>query len=168
MLRLGLSPVQHELLLEMVGIVLVLTLIFGTLRIQKPVAAALLPQIEGEGRPHQFLRTRASLWHVAFIVYILFLYVLSTDKRGLGEDTASYPGLLSLLIVVLVPGADFFLRSLLGRFFPAEGTEGLRKNMNASPVIKRAARILLVILALFLLGRVWDVNFFVLGEGELR
>jgi hypothetical protein len=82
----------------------------------------------------------------------------------LGEDTASYPGLLSLLIVVLVPGADFFLRSLLDRFFPAEETEGLRKNMNASPVIKRAARILLVILALFLLGRVWDVNFFVLGE----
>ncbi len=86
----------------------------------------------------------------------------------LGKDTASYPGLLSLLIVVLVPGADFFLRSLLDRFFPAEETEGPRKNMNASPVIKRAARILLVILALFLLGRVWDVNFFVLGEGELR
>ena len=148
----------------MVGIVLVLTLIFGALRIRKPVGAALLPQIEGEGHPHQLLRTLASLWHVAFIVYILFLYILSTYKRGLGEDTASYPGLLSLLIVVLAPGADFFLRSLLNRFFPAEEAEGLGKNMNASPVFKRAARILLVIGALFLLGRVWGVNFFALGE----
>ena len=139
----------------MVGIVLVLTLIFGALRIRKPVGAALLPQIEGEGHPHQLLRTLASLWHVAFIVYIPFLYILSTYKRGLGEDTAAYPGLLSLLIVVLAPGADFFLRSLLNRFFPADEAEGLGKNMNASPVFKRAARILLVILALFLLGRVW-------------
>jgi len=135
-----------------------------TVPIRKPVAAASLPQIEGEGHPHHFLRTLASLWHVAFIVYILFLYILSTYKRGLGEDTASYPGLLSLLIVVLVPGADFFLRSLLNRFFPAEETEELRKNMNASPVFKRAARILLVIGELFLLGRVWGVNFFAFGK----
>ena len=36
--------------------------------------------------------------------------------------------------------------------------------MSASPVFRRAARILLVIGALFLLGQVWDVNFFALGE----
>ena len=75
----------------MVGIVLVLTLIFGALRIRKPVGAALLPQIEGEGRPHQLLRTLASLWHVAFIVYILFLYILSTYKRGLGGTRRPIP-----------------------------------------------------------------------------
>ena len=164
MLKLGISPVQHVLLLEMVGIVVVLTLIFGALRIRKPVAAALMPQIEGEGHPHQVLRSLASFWHVAFIAYILFLYSLSTYKRGLGEDTASYPGLLSLLIVILVPAADFFLRSLLDRFLPAEDTKGMRSGVNASPVFKRAARILLVIGALFLLGRVWDVNFFTLGK----
>jgi len=164
MLRLGISPVQHKLLLEMVAVVLALTIIFGALRMRRPVAAALMPQTEGEGHPHRFLRTLASLWHVAFIVYILFLFSLSIYNGVIGEDTASYPGLLSLLIVVLVPGADFFLRSLLDRFFPAEKTEGPRKNTDASPVFKRAARILLIIGALLLMGRVWNVNFFALGE----
>jgi small-conductance mechanosensitive channel len=69
-----------------------------------------------------------------------------------------------LLILVLVPGVDFFLRSILDRFLPTKETENLRKNVNATPVFKRAARILIVILALFLLGRVWGVNFLALGQ----
>jgi small-conductance mechanosensitive channel len=164
MLRLGLSPVLHELLLDMVSLVLVLTLMVGALRLRKPVAAALLPQIEGEGHPHRLLRSLASLWHVAFIVYILLFYFLSAYKRVTGEQTAAYPGLLSLLIVVSIPGADFFLRSLLDRFLPAEKRDGQRRNASALDVFKRAARILLVILALFLLGKVWGVDFFALGQ----
>ncbi len=164
MLKLGLSAVQHELLFDILRIVVVLTLIVGAVRMRKPVAAALLPQLEGEGHPHRFLGTLASLWHVAFIVYILFLYILATYKRVIGEEMAVYPGLLSLLILLLVPAADFFLRSLLDHFFPVEEPEGSRKDVHALPVFKRAARILVIILAVFLIGKAWGVSFFALGQ----
>ena len=164
MLRLGISAVQHELLLHVVSIVLVLTLIVGAVRMRKPIAAALLPQLEGEGHPHRFLGTLASLWHVAFIVYILFLYILGTYKIVIGEKMAAYPGLLSLLILLLVPAADFFLRSLLDHFFPVEEPEGSRKAVHALPVFKRAARILVIVLAFFLIGEAWGVSFFALGQ----
>ena len=164
MLRLGLAPALHELLVNMVGTVLVITLIVGALRVRKAVTAAMLLQIDGDGYAHRLLGSLASFWHVAFIVYILFLLFLSIYKGVIGEQSGSYPGLLSLLIVVSIPGADFFLRSLLDHLMPAVETDGLRKRVSALPVFKRAARILLVILALFLLGRVWGVNFVDLGR----
>ena len=167
LLKLGVSRVQYELLLDMVGIVLVLTLIVGALQLRKSVATALVAMIEGEGPQHRFLTTLLSLWHVAFIAYVLFLCLLSIYTDVIGEDTTSYPGLLSLLILLLVPPADFFLRSLLDHFFPVEKSQGPRKNVHASAVFKRAARILLVILALFLLGLVWGVNFFAFGRESL-
>ena len=48
MLKLGVSRVQHELLLDMVGSVLVLTLIAGALQLRKSVATALVAMIEQE------------------------------------------------------------------------------------------------------------------------
>jgi len=164
MLRLGVDPVLHELLLDMVSLVLVLALVIGALRIRKTVAAAMLLHIEGEGYLHRLLRSLASLWYVVFIVYVLFLYGLATYKDLLGVQTSNFPGLLSLLIVVLIPAVDFFLRALLDHFMPAPEGDGLHKSVSAAPVFKRAARILVLILALFLLGRVWGVNFFALGK----
>lgn len=164
LLRLGLTPVLHDLLLNMVAVVVVLVLIVGALRIRGSVSAALLRQIEGEGYLSRLLRSLAAYWHVAFIVYVLFIYVLSTYKDVMGARTTSYPGLLSLLIVVLLPGADFFLRALLSRLVPAETGNKPARSMSALPVFKRALRILLLILAFFLLGLVWGVNFFALGR----
>jgi small-conductance mechanosensitive channel len=164
MLRFGLDPVLHELLLDMVAGALVITLIAGALRLRKAVTAALLSQIDGEGYTHRALRSLASLWHVAFIAYVVFLLFLTTYKDVIGEQSASFPGLLSLLIVVSIPGVDFFLRALLDHAMPAVRRDGLSKSVSALPVFKRAARILIIIVALFLLGRVWGVNFFALGQ----
>jgi small-conductance mechanosensitive channel len=164
MLNLGLPSAQHDLLRDIVGFVLALTLIAGAIRLRKPVAAALVAQTEGDDQQYRFLGTLASLWHVAFIAYILFLYILTTYKRTIGEEIASYPGLVSGLIILLVPAADFFLRSLLDYFFPVEKPEGSRKDVHALPVFKRAARILVVILAVFLIGKAWSVSFFALGQ----
>jgi len=164
MLRLGLQPVLYDLLLHLVGVIVVLVLVIGALRVRKAVATALLRQIDGEGFACRLLRALATYWHVGFIAYVLFIFVLSTYKDVMGQEASSYPGLLSLLIVAALPGADFFLRSLLDRLIPADGTGGPRGKMSALPVFKRAARILLVIVALFLLGRVWGVNFFALGQ----
>ena len=122
MLRLGLAPALHELLVNMVATVLVITLIVGALRVRKAVTAAMLLQIDGDGYAHRLLGSLASFWHVAFIVYILFLLFLSTYKGVIGEQSGSYPGLLSLLILVSIPGADFFLRSLLDHLIPEAET----------------------------------------------
>ena len=167
MLDLGLPSAQYGLLRDMVGFVLVITLIAGTIRLRKSVAAALVAETEGDGRRYRFVGTLASHWHVAFIAYVLFVYILATYKRGIGEEVASYPGLVSGLIILLVPAADFVVRSLLDYFFPAEEPEGLRKDVHALPVFKRAARILVVILAVFLIGKAWNVSFFVLGQESL-
>jgi len=164
MSRLGLDPVLHELLLDIVGLVLVLALIVGTLRIRKPVAAALVANVEGAGYLQRLLRALASLWYVAFIVYVLFLYGLSTYKDMIGDKAMAFPGLTSLLIIALIPAVDFFLRALLDHFMPVPESAGRDGRASALPVFKRAARILVVIFALYLLGRVWGVNFFALGQ----
>ncbi len=166
MLRLGVSPVLHALLLNLVGAVVVVLLVAGALSLRKPIAAALLSQVGSEGHGQRLLAVLASLWYAVFIVYVLVIYALNLYKGVVGTSAAAYPGLLSLLIVVLLPAADYLLRSLLDHFFPVEKTSERRKTAGAMPVFKRAARILLVILAIFLLGEVWGVNFFALGRNS--
>ena len=167
MLDLGQPPTEHDLLLDMLSIVMVGVLAAGAFRLRRPIAFSVAARIEDDGRPRPLLRRLASLWYVAFIVYILFLYLLSTYKSVLGQETAAYPGLISLTVILLVPAADFFLRSLLDHAFPAAPNEAGRAATQALPVFKRALRILLVIFAFYLIGRVWGVDFFTLGQAGL-
>ncbi len=167
MLNLGLSQVQHDLIEELVGIVLVSTIVVGVLKLRRSVADALLAQIEGEGHGNRLMRILASFWHVGFIGYVLVLYILSVYRSLIGQEMSSYPALLSLVILLLLPAADFFLRCLLDDFFPAKRAEGSRSDTDALPVFKRAARILLVVLAVFLIGRVWGVDFFAMGQAGI-
>ncbi len=164
MLQLGLPIVQHDLVTNLVGVLLVAIIITATLDVRRPVAAALQGQVEGDGAWSRFLRALASLWAVPFIVYVLFLFVLAVYSALDGRLQGGFPGIQSLLIVLAVPLADFILRALLDhRFGDDEATETVRPG-SAIPVFKRAARVLLIILAVFLIGRVWGVNFFDLGR----
>ncbi len=164
MLQLGLPIVQHDLVTNLVGVLLVAIIIAATLDVRRPVATALQGQVEGDGAWARFLRALASLWAVAFIAYVLFLFVLAV-YTGLDDQLqGGFPGIQSLLIVLALPLADFILRALLDhRFGDDEATEKVRPG-SAIPVFKRAARVLLIILAVFLIGRVWGVNFFDLGR----
>lgn len=167
MLDLGQPPAEHDLLLDALSIVMVTLLVAGAFRLRKPIASSLVARIEDDGRPRPILRRLVSLWHVAFIVYILFLYVLSAYKSVVGQETAAYPGLISLIIILLVPAADFFLRSLLDHALPARSADGGKGAAQALPVFKRALRILLVIFAFYIVGRIWGVDFFMLGQAGL-
>ena len=164
MLNLGLPDVVHQLLLHMLAIVMVTLLIVGVLRLHRPISEAVVAEIESDGTRRRVLVGLVSLWPAAFIGYLLFLYGLSTYKSVVGQETAAYPGLISLIVVLLIPAADFVLRSLLDHLFPARQSEVGRQ---ALPVFKRAARILLVIAAVYLVGRAWGVDFFTLGQAGL-
>ena len=164
MLALGLPQVLYELLLDLASVVIVIVLVVGATRLHRAVSEALLTQIHGESYAARLLRGFAAYWHVAFIAYVIFLYVLSTYQSVTGTASSTHIGLQSLLIVALLPAADFFLRCLLERLLPAESAHVAGGSRDALPVFKRAARILLVILALFLLGRIWGVDFFTLGK----
>ena len=166
MLNLGLPLAHHELVLQLVGIVVVVVLIIAAFRLHRPVAAALTARLQGDGLRQRIVGGLLSYWHIAFIAYVLFVFALSTYERTVGGDTGAYPGLVSLLIVLLLPAADFFLRSVLDHFFPTAKSAADQGLGSALPVFKRAIRILLFILAVFLLGDVWGVNFFALGEGS--
>ena len=161
MLQLGLPIVQHDLIANLVGIGLVAIIVAATLDVRRPVAAALQAQVDGDGAWPDFLRALASLWAVAFIVYVLFIFLLSVYASLDGQLESGFPGIQSLLIVLAVPLADFVLRAFLGDRF---GKDEARATASAVPVFKRAARVLLIILAVFLIGRVWGVNFFDLGR----
>ncbi len=166
MLNLGLPLAQHELVLQVVGVVVVAVIIVGAFRLHRPVAAALTALVAAGGLRGRILRGLVTSWHLFFIAYVLFLFALSTYERTVGGHTGSYPGLASLLIVLLLPAADFFLRSVLDHFFPSAKSAAEQGRGSALPVFKRAIRILLIILAVFLIGRVWGVNFFALGRGS--
>ena len=162
MLQLGLPIVQHDLVTNLVGIVLVAIIIAATLDVQRPVAMAMQAQVEGDSAWPRFLRALAALWAVAFIAYVLFLFVLSVYTGLDSQLQGGFPGIQSLLIVLAVPLADFVLRAFLDDRFEEE--DARRRATSAIPVFKRAARVLLIILAVFLIGRVWGVNFFDLGR----
>ena len=162
MLQLGLPIVQHDLVTNLVGVVLVAIIIAATLDVRRPVAAAMQAQVEGDGAWPRFLRALAALWAVAFIAYVLFLFVLSVYTGLDSQLQSGFPGIQSLLIVLAVPLADFVLRAFLDDRFEEE--DARRRAASAIPVFKRAARVLLIILAIFLIGRVWGVNFFDLGR----
>jgi len=162
--RLGLAPELDELVRDLVAIMIVIVLIVGAWRVRRTVGAALLSQAWGEGYADRLLRGLAAYWHVVFVAYVLFIYFLTVYESVMEARPSTYIGVLSLLIVALLPAADFFLRCLLERLLPAESTDVASGSRAALPVFKRAARILLVILALFLLGRIWGVNFFTLGR----
>ncbi len=164
MLQLGLPIVQHDLVTNLVGVVLVAIIVVATLNVRRPVTTALQAQVEGDGAWPRFLRALASLWAVAFIVYVLFLFLLSV-YTGLDDQLQSgFPGIQSLLIVLALPLADFVLRAFLADRAGSEAEQASTLQSSAVPVFKRAARVLLIILAVFLIGRVWGVNFFDLGR----
>ena len=164
MQNLGLPEILHQLLLHTLALVMVILLIVGVLRLHRPITDAVVTEIESDGTRRRFLAGLVALWPAAFIGYLLFLYGLSTYKSVVSRETAAYPGLVSLIVVLLIPAADFFLRSLLDHLFPARQSEVGRQ---ALPVFKRAARILLVIASVYLIGRVWGVDFFTLGRAGL-
>ena len=164
MLQLGLPESQHLLLLDVVGIVIVAALIAGAFRARKAVADSLVSQVKGAGAGSRALVGMLSSWHLLFTAYVIILYSMSLYTSVTGGGAASYPGLMSLLVLVLFPAVDFALRTVMDRFLPhSDDNSGARKQ-DSLPVFKRAARILLIIFAVFLVGRIWGVDFFTLGK----
>ena len=164
MLQLGLPDSQHLLLLDVVGIAVAATLIAGAFRARKAVADSLVSQVSGDGAISRALVGILSSWHLLFTAYVIILYSMSLYTSVTGGSTASYPGLMSLLVLVLFPAVDFALRTVMDRFLPhSDDGSGARKQ-DSLPVFKRAARILLIIFAVFLVGRIWGVDFFALGK----
>jgi small-conductance mechanosensitive channel len=167
---LGLPDDLHLLMRLSVGtVVLLLTisLIWGA---RKAIAQVLVEGLGGDPAERPVLRSMIRLWHVPLIVYCLVIFFLAVISGLLGRPVGTGAGVISLLLIVLLPLADFALRRGLPHLLSQRDDDDAEEEAGKSTtviVIQRAARMLLVLLTIFLFARVWGLNLHTLAEENL-
>jgi len=160
---LGLDPQLHLLLVVTVSTVLIVMLVTMLWRGRKPVAALIR---EGAGEDTVFGQVRrvfAETWHLLAIAYVVGIYFFSVFGSLSGHPAQSGAGIGSILIVLAFPFADAALKAILdGVFFKSGADRRSRMEM----VVHRALRVVLILVALFLLGNLWGIDIFSLARGE--
>ncbi len=128
-------------------VVLFLRLVWGLVR---PIAA----MIRGNGAS-SIRRILADLWPVLMTVYVLGLLVALTIEELSGRSRTGRAGLLSLLVVIVLPLVDMALCRLLDR---REGTSVSGARASFGPVIRKGVHILVTVAGLLLIVELWDID----------
>ena len=110
-------------------------------RLARPIAA----MIRGNGQS-SIRRMLADLWPILMTVYVLGVFVALTLEELSGRSRAGRSGLLSLLVVIVLPLVDMALCRLLDR---REGTKvsdgGSGARASFGPVIRKGVHILVTV-----------------------
>lgn len=146
------------------------------LLLMRVVVAARAPVaglIRGPGEASGWLaRLTASGWHIAALLYLLFVYFATILARllgtGDGETTVLAPGIVSIAIVLAVPFLSAVAKALMDAWKDAG-----RGGYDEDPVFEkpslidvayRVARLGLVICAVVLIFQVWGFDVFAATE----
>lgn len=123
-------------------------------RLARPIAA----MIRGNGESG-LRRMLADLWPILMTGYVLVLFVALTVEGLSGRLRAGRSGILSLLVVMVLPLVDMALCRLLDR---REGTRvsGVGSGARASfgPVIRKGVHILVTVAGLLLIVDLWNLD----------
>jgi moderate conductance mechanosensitive channel len=146
-------PRETYLLVMTVGrlifVVLLLQLVW---RVRHPIAVA----IRG-GAPGTLRRLLAELWPALFTAYVLgLLVILTVEQLGGGERTGR-AGVLSLLVVIVLPIIDMALCGLLDRRRRQDGG-GPDEETSFGPVLRKAVHILVTVGGLMFIVGLWDID----------
>ena len=152
------------LLLRLGGGSLLMLLVLLCLAIaRRPVAEIIAERLSRDGRAGAFRLILARQWYLFPALYLIGIYVFSVVSVLAGGAFGSHPAILSLLIILLYPLADFIVVGLVRDLFgPAESRQA-----SVAPIFARAARIVVVLAAVALFFRAWGYDLFASHQGAV-
>jgi small-conductance mechanosensitive channel len=162
---------------------IVIALIIMIWEARHPYAAIIrgggVEQVTGESG---FVDTVAAYWHLIAIAAVLILFALAIGKLGVAEADADYPGVKTLILLMLLPLIDVGLRRMVSRIFEVKkegddgGAEAEKSLLSLAPasaadresskvasrevqaVVLKNLRILLGLIAVLLTLSIWGIE----------
>jgi moderate conductance mechanosensitive channel len=119
-------------------------------RVRGPIAA----KIRGDGRSAA-RRLLADLWPALMTAYVLCLLVVITVEQLGGRLRTGRAGILSLLVVLVMPLVDLALCRLVDRRSTRARTEA---GASFVPVLRRAVHILVTVAGVLVIVRLWNLD----------
>ena len=159
----GTSPASGEAITLLISVLAMGVCLVAVWRVRKPIGD-LIRRAGGNGPISGWI---ADLWPLAASLYLLSVFSgrvweSITGRPGRGE------GIMSLVILVALPVADFALsRALLAARTAPEGAGPsiLRHLATAyEPVLRRLIHILVIVGGVLALGKIWDLDLFGIAE----
>jgi small-conductance mechanosensitive channel len=151
--------------------VVVLGLVFAGLFIhlvwQNRASVAAL--IRGTGDPGLLRRTLAEAWPALMTGYVGIIFVAMVVEELSGRQLGGHAGIISLLIVIILPLIDMTLCRVLPtavgwrRAGAAEGQAASTREAY-EPVLRQGIHIMVTVLGLLLLARTWGLDLFSLAK----
>ena len=166
MVRAGVSAPTIDLLViffTFVGLVVILWTIW---QVRAPIAAL----IRGDGKHGAVVGWLADLWPVLATVFFLAIVAARVYDIMAGIPVESGAAILSVLLVVALPIVDMMLCRAVAAGAARPATEGaVAPGFIASyeAVFQRAIHIVVVVIGLFLLAELWDVNLFAVAQASM-
>jgi len=144
--------------------VIVMTTIW---RIRAPVADL----IRGDGSRGAIIGWLADLWPVIATLYFIGIVVGRVFSVLAGETAVSGVGVLSVLLVIVLPIVDMTLCRALAAAAtgtPSEGAAPLRRIVaDHEPVFRRVIHIVVIVGGLLMFSRLWDIDIFDFAQRSL-
>jgi small-conductance mechanosensitive channel len=154
LLRFGVPREPYLLVMGVTRVLFVAVLLRLVWRVRGPIAAL----IQGTGQS-ALRRVLADLWPVLMTAYVLGLLVVLTVEQMAGRLRTGRAGVLSLLVVVVMPLADMALCRLLGRRAARPRTgAGPEPHATFAPVLRQAVHIVVAVAGLLVIVGVWDLD----------
>ncbi len=169
MLIFGLPEDLHLVLRMMVGLTATAMLIMMIWHGRHGIANLIRADETVSGVESRIRNILAEIWHIPAIAYVVAVVALTLVRRLSGEDTSSGVTIGSLLIVVAVPLLDSAVGRTLSDFAARQRGSDREADWAANyvPVIRRGARILLVLLGIFVFARLWGFDLFSMADQSL-
>jgi small-conductance mechanosensitive channel len=153
-------PDDNELLLSVVVALVFLGLFLSLAWRSRGDIGAL---IRGEGAVGPFRRLLAELWPVLLTVYVAVVFLVGAFERFSGRPIG-YAGILSLVVVVVLPLVDLALGRLLASAMrPADAGAAPAAASGYEPVLRRGIHIIVVVVGLLAIARLWGLDLFALS-----
>ena len=169
MLILGLSEDLHLVLRIMVGLIITAMLCMMIWHGRHGVAKLIRADEAKSPAERQIREILAEIWHFAAIAYVLAVVVLTLIRWLSGEDASAGISLGSMFIVVAVPLLDAAIGRILKDFGDRSrhAHPDVDRAVSYLPVIRRGARILQVLLGVFVFAKLWGFDLFSMADQSL-
>lgn len=172
----------RRLYATVISFVILSLIIMWIWRWRQPIRRSILEGDETASAGHQPSRVRqlvAANWHVFATCFIAGIWMMSTVQRLLTNDPQTVPILVSLCILFAIPVADAALRAAVSAMLRVRQIEPLpapaggpavpssadvatvpasHGRMSYRAVLIRNLRLILIVIAVIVLARVWDVD----------
>ena len=131
----GIEPHVIALLHLIMATVIVVALIVMIWEARHPYAAIIRSDLgEQTAADGGFVNTLAAYWHLIAIAAVLVLFALAIGKLGTQAGGTDYPGIKTLILLMLLPLVDVGLRRMVARIFrpapeDADGVAGAEKSL---------------------------------------